>query len=504
MLLSSVAEAMFWSGRYIERGQGLARAIQAVERLSLDLPGRHALGLRPLLPLVQREASGGDEQEPSQVVMLQALALNAADASSVLGALSAARENLRQARVDAPPELWGALNDQYLLLKGVADQPMPQVLAALSSVLEAGSRIHGVLDSHMARDAAYSFLNLGIELERADVSLRVLGALLPVLSVHGWERTFDDVRWAGLLSALGVLSMYRRSHHHQTELPVLLDFLLVDMTSPRSVAHCLRLIEDELGNLPRASLARAKVGIATSKSFALSHATEQEVAERIDEVLGALAAVHGALESSYFPALSLATPPSIAGQSTDLVDPFAYLGREHAQVEAVLQVLDELAEQADRFERVEPSELNTILSFLTEFGELGHHEKEELILTPKLIENGFDWFEGPVAAMRREHRHEHFFSRVLMQLANQRAAWSAEDRRRFITDAHEFAHFLRAHMDHERRDLFEQAARRLSAQTKKLLTQAFVEFDAKQQSLAGLSAKVDALLRKYGCTVLAN
>ena len=54
MLLSSVAEAMFWSGRYIERAQALSRTIQAVERLSLDLPGKHAEGLVPLLPLGRR------------------------------------------------------------------------------------------------------------------------------------------------------------------------------------------------------------------------------------------------------------------------------------------------------------------------------------------------------------------------------------------------------------------------------------------------------------------
>jgi len=300
MLLSSVAEAMFWSGRYIERAQALARAVQALERLSLDLPARHALGLRALLPLVKWQAQAGDGPEASQATLLLALAQNAEDTSSVLGALSAARENLRQARVDAPPELWAALNDQYLLLKGVANQPMPRVLAALGSVLETGSRVQGVIESHMARDAAYSFLKLGVELERADMSLRLLAALLPVLSMHGWERTFDDVRWAGLLAALGVQSMYRRSHHHQLELSALLDCLLLDMASPRSVAHCLRLIEDELGNLPRASLAPARVAIATSTACALSHATEQEIPQKIADLLDALAAVHVALETSYF------------------------------------------------------------------------------------------------------------------------------------------------------------------------------------------------------------
>jgi uncharacterized alpha-E superfamily protein len=205
---------------------------------------------------------------------------------------------------------------------------MPRVQDALGSVLQAGSRIHGVLEGHMARDAAYTFMNLGIELERADISLRILGALLPVLSVNGWERTFDDVRWAGLLSALGVLAMYRRKHHHQTELPILLDFLLVDRASPRSLAHCLRQIEDQLGSLPRAGRVRAAVSAATTRAFALSHATLAEVPRLIDEALAALASLHGALSSCYFPVVAPSASPlsERLAASAGSLDPVEYVG----------------------------------------------------------------------------------------------------------------------------------------------------------------------------------
>jgi uncharacterized alpha-E superfamily protein len=304
MLLSSVAEAMFWSGRYLERARALARAIQSVERLSLDLPGKHALGLRPLLALVGDRAEL-NAPETSQAAMLHALALNQEDPSSVLGALGAARENLRQARVVAPPELWLALNNQYHELLAVAEEPMPRVLEALGHVLEVGSRISGVIESSMARDETHSFLSVGVELERADMLLRVLAVLLPALAVHGWERTFDDVRWGGLLSALGVHSMYRRRHHHQVETATLLDFLAVDMASPRSVAHCLRRIEDALRPLPRAAQVLLAVALATSSASALARANcqenSQEIEQGIDAALAALAAVHESLQSCYFP-----------------------------------------------------------------------------------------------------------------------------------------------------------------------------------------------------------
>ncbi|HEY0467661.1 MAG TPA: alpha-E domain-containing protein, partial [Polyangiaceae bacterium] len=244
--------------RYIERAQALSRTIQAVERLSLDLPGKRSPGLVPLLSLVRDGKKDGAAEGVSQAGALQELALDAKNASSVLGALRAARENLRQARVSAPPELWVALNNQYLLLNDSSELPVPLVLDALGRVLEAGSRIKGVFESNMARDAAYSFLNIGVELERADMLLRVLAALLPTMTASGWERTFDDVRWSGLLQALGVRSMFRKRHHHQTDLSTLLDFVSIDASSPRSVVHCLRLIESELRNLPSGTSERRR------------------------------------------------------------------------------------------------------------------------------------------------------------------------------------------------------------------------------------------------------
>ena len=501
MLLSSVAEAMFWSGRYIERAQALSRTIQAVERLSLDLPSKHSAGLVPLLPLVTGSEPDALAANTSQSEALRVLALDDENASSVLGALRAARENLRHARVSAPPELWVALNNQYLLLKDASEQPLPRVLDALSNVLEAGSRIRGVFESNMARDAAYSFLNIGVELERADMLLRVLGALLPTMTANGWDRTFDDVRWTGLLQALGVRSMFRQRHHHQTDLVSLMDFLSVDTASPRSVVHCLRLVEGELRNLPRAGQAAAAVTMATSSAFALAHAESDELPAAIERTLAALASVHSALVASYFPELrAVPLPPAEVESDADLqaLDPFEHLQREHTAIEAVLGVLDQLAAKSERSETVDKSEVQSIVAYLTECGELGHHEKEEAILAPKLVESGFDWYDGPVAAMRREHRHEHMFLSVLGQLARQHSPWSLEDVHRFATDARALSHFLRSHMDHERRDLFDQAARALPEQTKKTLARAFIDFDARQQrDLGPVRERMAVLIGKY-------
>jgi uncharacterized alpha-E superfamily protein len=416
MLLSSVAEAMFWSGRYIERAQALARAIEAVERLSLDLPGHHASGLAALLELVSAE-SDAEPQGISQASALRALALDGENTSSVLGALRAARENLRQARVCAPPELWLAVTDQYRLLSDASEESIPGVLDALSSVLSAGSRIKGVLESNMTRDAGYSFLNIGIELERADMLLRVLGTLLPTTRANGWERTFDDVRWSGLLQALGVRSMFRQRHHHQTELSILLDFISVDPSSPRSVVHCLRLVEGELFSLPRAKQASLALTSATSSAFALAHAESDDLPAAIEATLCALAAVHRALVVSYFPELQAISPARVETESDaaqPLPEPADHSGREQEKLEAALDALDRLANGCEAAESVEHANVQCIVTYLTDGGNLGHHEKVYLS--------------------------------VLGELARRRSAWSTEDGSRFATDARVLGHLLRSRM----------------------------------------------------------
>jgi hemerythrin-like domain-containing protein len=189
------------------------------------------------------------------------------------------------------------------------------------------------------------------------------------------------------------------------------------------------------------------------------------------------------------------TPPTNA---TD--DPFARLTAEHVVVESLLRVIDALVKQAESGKSVDRLDLADVVDFLTDFGELGHHEKEEGILTPVLIAKGFDWFTGPLASVRREHRQEHYFYRVLGQLARQAEAWSAEDGRHFVSVARECTAFLRAHMKREEHDLFQLAKKTLPPQSLRELCAAFDRFD-QRPGAAELKAKLEEqrrrLLDKY-------
>lgn len=301
MLLSSVAETMLWTGRYIERANGLARAVQGYERLSLDLPGVRSLDLRPLLALVGRESLAYGETSRDTAALLGALVLDQQNPSSVWGALHRARENLRQGRVVTPPKVWETLNTLYGEISKADAEHVPTVMGLLESVAFACDRVEGDLAASMTRDEAYSFLRIGRHLERADMLLRIMATLLPALVTEGPSRVFDDVRWLGFLRLTGAHAMYCRRHHTNVDPRAILHFLLLDVSFPRSVAHGLREIDRELLGLPMQQRPRQALERCMEHAKTIDFGGAGEIVTRLEHTLRAVEGLQSAIGSTYFP-----------------------------------------------------------------------------------------------------------------------------------------------------------------------------------------------------------
>jgi uncharacterized alpha-E superfamily protein len=310
MLLSSVAETMFWTGRYIERANALSRTVQGYERLCLDLPGARSLDFRPLLGLVGRESLGSTDAVRDASALLAGLVLDPNNPSSVKGSLGRARENLRQARVMTPPKVWETLNTLFLNLSSTDGEHVPAIMGVLENVAFACDRIEGELEASMTRDGAYSFLRMGRYVERTDMFLRTMSALLPALGTIDPGRAYDDVRWLGFLRLIGAHSMYSRRHHAHVELRTILAFLVLDAAFPRSVVHALHVIDHELLGLPLQQRPRNAVQFSIEQAHALGASGPDELAARLASTLESLEALHGAICDAYFPAEPASSTPA--------------------------------------------------------------------------------------------------------------------------------------------------------------------------------------------------
>lgn len=308
MLLSRVADNVYWGGRYLERAEDTARVVRSFTELILDLPTGVASSWEPLLAVV-----GGREQfdathvraEESDVVRF--LVADESNHGSVVASVAQARENLRTAREVLPREAWQAVNDLYLFTGHDRESGVDRRSRAryLSRVITDSQRLDGVLTGSMRRDEAYELWRLGQAIERADMTTRVLGvraaSLLALAEQPDGFEDFDEVQWMGVLRSLTGLQMYQRSHRGPIDADSVVRFLLFDVAFPRSVAGCVQRISEAFARLPRPDITLPAADAVVELLAALpAHAADgRALDEAMDRVQLALAAVHDTVYDTF-------------------------------------------------------------------------------------------------------------------------------------------------------------------------------------------------------------
>ena len=172
-MLSRVAENLYWMARYIERAEDTARLLSVNSHLMLDLPRHLPLGWAPLIEMTgtletfNERHSSFDERN-----VVHFLCADAQNGSSILSALASARENLRTTRDVVPREIWEEVNQLYL---NVADHAESGVSprrrdAFLKNVIRGCQTLTGLIEGTLSHGPARTFIKLGRQLERADMT----------------------------------------------------------------------------------------------------------------------------------------------------------------------------------------------------------------------------------------------------------------------------------------------------------------------------------------------
>ncbi|KAA3629177.1 MAG: alpha-E domain-containing protein [Proteobacteria bacterium] len=253
-MLSRVAENIYWMARFIERAENTARLISVNANLLLDLPRGVAPGWQPLIDM-----SGGTEEfiarygEFNEKNVLRFLIADLENTSSIISSLHMAREDCRTIRDTMPREAWEQLNELYLYAKekvgkGVGKRSRH---AYLKQIILGSQTITGLLAGAMNHDEGYRFLRVGRNLERADMTTRIIdvrsATLVPDPPLE--LRPFDNIQWVSVLRSLSGYQMYRRSMQVQVRRPEVLRFLFQSAVFPRSIFHTMEAIERSLEGL---------------------------------------------------------------------------------------------------------------------------------------------------------------------------------------------------------------------------------------------------------------
>lgn len=242
-MLSRVAESIYWMTRYIERAENVARFISVNLNLLLDMPSEKG-GLWEPLVMITGDQALFEKKYPdySREAVIRFLTIDQGYPNSILSCLAAARENGRSIREIISSEMWEHLNNFYLELAHSGSQA--QALAdphRFFKIIQMRSHLFtGLMDCTMSHGEAWNFARIGMMIERADKTSRILDVkyfmLLPQADLV--NTPIDNIQWTAVLKSASAFEMFRKMHHRITPRNVA-DFLIFDDRFPRSIRHCI-------------------------------------------------------------------------------------------------------------------------------------------------------------------------------------------------------------------------------------------------------------------------
>lgn len=254
-MLSRVAQNIFWMSRYIERAENTARLIMVNTNLLLDLPKGVQLGWKPIIEILGCEEYYLSQNDSfDERAVLKFLLADIKSHNSILYALQQARENARTIRDIIPREAWEQINDLFHISKSNAQSGYSKKgrYDYLKSIISGAQTITGLLAGTMLHDMGYDFLKMGRNLERADMTTRIIDVRsADLLPEHESLTPFENIQWMSVLKSLTGYQMYRRTVQERVSRPYVLKFLLKEKTFPRSFFHALLEVKSCLQKLPR-------------------------------------------------------------------------------------------------------------------------------------------------------------------------------------------------------------------------------------------------------------
>lgn len=246
-MISRVAESCFWMHRYIERAESMARMIRVNSGFLLDVALPLGEQWRPVLIVSGEEPRflelfGEAAVEDGEAVQ-RYLTWDPRNPSSIINSIDAARENARTIRETVSLECWQAINDFHLWLHSARSRTLYEKsrTAFYERLKERCHLFHGVCQNTMLHEAPFDFMRLGMLLERAGQTARLLDVKYHALgpTERTEETAAETAHWIAILRAAAAYEAFFKTVGLTLSGPAVADFLLRHESFPRSVYHCL-------------------------------------------------------------------------------------------------------------------------------------------------------------------------------------------------------------------------------------------------------------------------
>ena len=238
LMLSRVADSLYWMSRYMERTDGILRMLKINYASSQD--DVQEFSWMPVLKIFTflKEEDAKAMANNTRAV-LQYMVIGKDNPNSVLNIVTMARENGRSVQDHITKEMWQCLNDFYHSMR---DENLGHWLqkedpvSILDNLLKKGLLYFGTTDVTMARGEGNSFINIGKYLERAIQSTDILDIKFSNLN-YEMDKVADTTYWKYLLMSISGYELYLKTYRSGFEAKNVVGQIVLKEEFPRSVIY---------------------------------------------------------------------------------------------------------------------------------------------------------------------------------------------------------------------------------------------------------------------------
>ena len=251
-MLARTADNLFWLARYMERADYLGRLLQVAGHMSAVRveTGGNSEWESAIIAAGCRETYFAKYAKADEASVIEFLAFDRDNTSSITNCIETARRNARAVRTALTSDMWEAVNASWQELSVFRSQPMndDRLTEFLDWVKARVGLFHGVCSNDMLRRDGFHFTRVGQFLERADNTARLLDVkyhvrLAQVSDVGG---VIDYYQWLAILRVVGARRAYRVLFKGVVEPARVAELLITNGVFPRSLAFCYQQITSHL------------------------------------------------------------------------------------------------------------------------------------------------------------------------------------------------------------------------------------------------------------------
>jgi uncharacterized alpha-E superfamily protein len=254
-MLSRTAENLYWTGRYMERAENMARILDVSHRIALQRPGggsdadwKSVLDILGHLPLFQTK-----HEAPTASAITTFFTLDPDNPSSIYSSVRGARENARALRAAISTEMWEVLNTTWFGVRDLDAGGLERrgLREFCDWVKERSHLFRGVSHGTMLHDDAFHFLRLGTFLERADNTARLLDTKYHLLQSADAGPAVTFYEWGAVLRAVSAFRAYHQLYHDVISPGRVVELLVIRREMPRSLRFCATEVSTHLDHLSK-------------------------------------------------------------------------------------------------------------------------------------------------------------------------------------------------------------------------------------------------------------